>query len=308
VIKNNQSFLSNNIQRDARFRKNLFKKAPLKSAICVPLRSEGSTMGTLLLINKINSGTFGDDEVSYLEKYSNIVSPFLRNVQKIQEYFSPPLQTNALLEKYKNLGILGKSLKHIELLQAIDVASRCDVRTILQGESGTGKELVARAIHRLSSRSNYHFVAVDCGAIPGNLMESELFGHVKGAFTGATTNRTGLLEEANQGTLFMEEVANLHLDLQAKLLRTMQENEIRPLGSNKPKKKDVRIISATSVDLYKLVVEHKFREDLYYRLHVYPIIVPSLNKRSEDIPLLANHFLAAFTRQQQKKWIVCTQK
>lgn len=160
----------------------------------------------------------------------------------------------------------------------------------------------------MSSRSNYHFVAVDCGAIPGNLMESELFGHVKGAFTGATTNRTGLLEEANQGTLFMEEVANLHLDLQAKLLRTLQENEIRPLGSNKPKKKDVRIISATSVDLYKLVVEHKFREDLYYRLHVYPIIVPSLNKRSEDIPLLANHFLAAFTRQQQKKWIVCTQK
>jgi transcriptional regulator with GAF, ATPase, and Fis domain len=301
VIKNNQSLLSNNIQKDDRFRKNLFKKTPLKSVMCVPLQSEGSTMGTLLLINKVDSSPFTKEALSYLEKCATIVSPFLRNIQKIQEYFSPPLRTSALLDKYKNLGLLGKSRKHIELLQAIDAASRCDVRTILQGESGTGKELVAKAIHHLSARNSHHFVAVDCGAIPVNLIESELFGHVKGAFTGATTNRTGLLEEANQGTLFMDEIANLPLDLQAKLLRVLQENEIRPLGSNKTKKVDVRIVSATSVDLNKLVAERKFREDLYYRLHVYPIMVPSLNERSEDIPLLTNHFLTEFAKQQHKK-------
>ncbi|MFQ5629510.1 MAG: sigma 54-interacting transcriptional regulator, partial [bacterium] len=141
---------------------------------------------------------------------------------------------------------------------------------------------------------------IDCGAIPENLMESELFGHEKGAFTGAAYERKGLVEAAHHGTLFMDEIANLSYDMQAKLLRVLQEGELRPVGSNKPRKVDVRIISACSTPLRKMVDQQKFREDLFYRLHVYPIRIPTLNERREDIPLLANHFLRKFAREQQK--------
>jgi len=168
------------------------------------------------------------------------------------------------------------------------------VRILLEGENGTGKELVAHAVHQLSSRSEKKFVGIDCGAIQPNLVESELFGHVKGAFTGATMDRMGLFEEANGGTLFMDEINNLPVEMQSKLLRVLQDEEIRPVGSNQIRKINVRIITASSSSLKKLVNENKFREDLYYRLNVYPIYVPMLKERIEDIPLLAEHFLKKF--------------
>jgi transcriptional regulator with PAS, ATPase and Fis domain len=163
------------------------------------------------------------------------------------------------------------------------------------------KPVPARAIHKLSSRSELPFVAIDCGAIPQNLMESELFGHVKGAFTGATRDRSGLIIEANKGTLFMDEVNNLSMEMQSKLLRVLQEGELRPVGSNKKIKADVRIISASSLSLSKLVEKQEFREDLYFRLMVYPIYVPPLDERKRDIPTLANHFLNKFAKEQNKK-------
>jgi transcriptional regulator with PAS, ATPase and Fis domain len=199
------------------------------------------------------------------------------------------------------MGMLGKSERFIELLQAIEAAARCDVRVLLEGQSGTGKELIARAVHQLSARNNHPFVAIDCGAIPEHLIESELFGYMKGAFTGATQDHTGLIEEAHRGTLFMDEISNLPFGMQAKLLRILQEGDVRPVGSNKLRKVDVRIIATCSASLRKLVDNGKFREDLYYRLHVYPIDVPSLKERKEDIPLLANHFLKKFAGQQQKQ-------
>ncbi len=186
-------------------------------------------------------------------------------------------------------------------MQSIDAAARCDVRILLEGESGTGKELVARAVHKLSSRNKNKFVAIDCGAIQPNLVESELFGHIKGAFTGALTDRKGLIEEANGGTLFMDEINNLPFDMQSKLLRVLQDEEIRPVGSNQIKKINVRIISASSVSLWKLVTEKKFREDLYFRLNVYPIFVPPLSERVEDVPMLAEHFLRKFSLKQEKE-------
>lgn len=192
-------------------------------------------------------------------------------------------------------------LPFIELLKAVEAAARCDVRVLLEGESGTGKELIAHAIHQFSGRNDYPFIAVDFGAIPANLLESELFGHIKGAFTGAVTERKGLFEECNQGTLFMDEISNLPLELQAKLMRVLQAGEIRPVGSNKTCKVDVRIISANSIPLHELVAKQQFRKDLFYRLHVYPIAVPSLEERQEDIPLLANHFLRKFASQQDKQ-------
>lgn len=301
VIENNRAFLTEDINIDHRFRKHLFKSISLKSVMCAPLRTEGITIGTMLLLNKGNSDSFSESDLSYLKQFVTIVSPFLRNVQKIQQYFISPLPKETLLTKYEALGLLGKSKKFVELLQAIEAAARCDVRVLLEGQSGTGKELIAKAIHQRSSRNQRKFVAIDCGAIPPNLIESELFGHVKGAFTGALSPRKGLFDEANNGTLFMDEIANLSLELQAKLLRVLQEGEIRPLGSNETRKVNVRIISASSTALRNLLYKQQFREDLYYRLHVYPIRIPSLNERGDDIPLLANYFVTKFAHQQQKQ-------
>jgi Nif-specific regulatory protein len=301
VIDNNCAFMTEDIKADPRFRKNLFKDIPLKSVMCAPLRTEGVIIGTLLLLNKGDGYTFNKADLSYLEKFVTIVSPFLRNVQKIQQYFVSSLPKAALLKKYEAFGLLGRSKKFIDLLQAIEAAARCDVRVLLEGQSGTGKELIAKAIHQCSSRTQHKYVAIDCGAIPANLIESELFGHVKGAFTGATSARKGLLEEANGGTLFMDEITNLPMELQAKLLRVLQEGEVRPLGSNVTRKVDVRIISASSISLRNLVESQQFREDLFYRLHVYPVSVPSLDERQEDIPLLANYFIKKFAQQQQKQ-------
>jgi Nif-specific regulatory protein len=301
VLKNRMSLISKDIKSDSRFRQSVFKNITVKSVLCTPLYCEDQIIGMLLLLNKTDGDEFIKADLSYLEKLSSIVSPFLRNVQKIERYFTPQIPTNTILKKYKEMGLLGKCKTFIELLEAIEAAARCDVRVLLEGRSGTGKELVARAIHAFSERSTYNFIAVDCGAIPEHLMESELFGHVKGAFTGASTARTGLFEEANNGTLFMDEITNLPPDLQVKLLRVLQEGEIRPLGSNSTRKVNVRVITAASIPLRELVHKKQFREDLYYRLMVYPIHVPALDERQEDIPLLANHFLQKFSKEQKKK-------
>ena len=300
VIVNNSSLLSPDIKSDGRFRKRLFEKAQAKSAICVPFRAGNAIIGTLLLLNGEHARSFTEDDLAMIDKLSAIASPFLHCVQTITRYFMSPLPRQALLRKYSALGLLGRSDKFMELLRSVDAASRCDVRVLLEGESGTGKELVARAIHKLSARSQEKFVAIDCGAIQPNLVESELFGHIKGAFTGASTNRKGLLEEANGGTLFMDEVNNLPVDMQSKLLRVLEDEEIRPVGSNLTRKVNVRIITASSSSLQSLVAEKKFREDLFYRLNVYPVTVPSLGERAEDIPLLAEHFLERASRRQEK--------
>jgi transcriptional regulator with GAF, ATPase, and Fis domain len=301
VANNNRSFYTKDINADNRFRKNMFKDTGIKSAICVPLCIEDSIFGTLLLLNKKNHSIFSGDDLDILEKLADIASPFMRDVQKIREYFVTPLPRQTLLRKYESFGMLGKSKKFIELLQSIEAAARSSVRILLEGESGTGKELVAKAIHKLGSRSQNKFLALDCGTIPASLIESELFGHVKGAFTGAAEAHKGILQEAHGGTLFMDEINNLPLEMQTKFLRFLQEGEIRPLGSNQVYKVDVRIITASSISLSELVGKQKFREDLFYRLNVYPIRIPSLNERHEDIPLLANCFVKKFSEQQNKQ-------
>jgi Nif-specific regulatory protein len=301
IMKNMQPFVSAELKTDPRFTKKFFENSLVTSVMGVPLRAEGILLGTFILFNMAGDKAALEEELAYFQKFAAIVSPFLRNVQKIQQYFEASLPQSALLAKYEAVGLLGKSAKFIELLQAIEAAAQCQVRVLLVGQSGSGKELVARAIHRFSSRSDHPFVAIDCGAIPASLIESELFGHVKGAFTGAAADRKGLLQEADQGTLFMDEIANLPLEMQAKLMRFLQEGEVRPLGSNRTTTVDVRIISASSASLRQMVEKQQFREDLFYRLHVYPIQIPSLDDRREDIPLLANHFLEKFASQQGKQ-------
>ncbi|MEN8204058.1 MAG: sigma-54-dependent Fis family transcriptional regulator [Bacteroidota bacterium] len=300
ILEKNSGLISENIHSDDRFRTELFEDIPVKSVMCIPFRGDGLITGTLLLLNQSQQNVFNKYDFAVLEKFAAIASPFLRNVQKIQEYFQAPLPEANLIKKYQVHGLLGISKPFIELLHAIDAATKCDVRVILEGASGTGKELVAKAIHHFSSRAEKKFIAIDCGAIPRDLLESELFGHMKGAFTGALETRKGLMEEADGGILFMDEITSLPLDLQAKLLRVLQENEIRPLGSNQLKKINVRIIAASSAPLRQIVEDGSFREDLFYRLYVYPIAIPTLNERKTDIPLLAKYFLKKFARQQNK--------
>src|SRR6185295_9748860 len=179
-------------------------------------------------------------------------------------------------------------------------AGQSDIPALIEGESGAGKELIARAIQGTSARAGKPFVTVNCGAIPENLIESILFGHEKGSFTGASDKHLGKFQEADGGTLFLDEIGELRLDMQVKLLRALQEGEVDPVGSKRPVKVDVRIMSATNRDLSALVQSGQFREDLYYRLNVFPIVVPSLRDRRDDIPALARHFVARFAAEENK--------
>jgi Nif-specific regulatory protein len=301
VMKHKQPFLSADIGNDNRFHKNLFQEIHIQSAMCVPLSRRGTNIGYLVVVNKVADQAYNSESLLLFERLATMIVPFIDNVQKIQEHFNLPKSDSTLLEKYEALDLLGRSPQFIKLLRGIESAARCDVRVILEGESGTGKELIARSIHKLSSRNKNPFIPIDCGAIPEYLMESELFGNVKGAFTGATDERKGLIEAANGGTIFLDEIANLPLEMQVKLLRVLQEGEIRPVGSNLSSKVDVRIISASSKKLRELLNKQAFREDLYYRLYVYPIQVPTLNERSDDIQVLANYFLNKFSYQQKKQ-------
>ncbi|MBM9537446.1 sigma-54 interaction domain-containing protein [Desulfobulbus alkaliphilus] len=198
-------------------------------------------------------------------------------------------------------GIIGRSEPMQRLFKLIEKLAEDSSSTVLvQGESGTGKELVAKAIHANSPRSGHHFVPVNCAAIPDDLLESELFGYTKGAFTGATGSKIGRIEYANGGSLFLDEIGDMKPVLQAKLLRVLQEREFEPVGGLKPIPVDVRIIAATHCNLEQMVAEGKFREDLYYRLNVIPVFIPPLRNRPEDIPLLIEHFIKAIGKNKKK--------
>jgi len=204
-------------------------------------------------------------------------------------------------EEVKFENIVGKSKKIREIYAIIEKVAKNDATILISGESGTGKELIARAIHFNSARSQKPFIPINCAAIPENLLESELFGHEKGAFTDAASQKLGMFELANEGTLFLDEISGLKLDVQANLLRALEEREIKRLGGTKIIKVDLRVISATNVDLKEAVREGKFRQDLYYRLNVVPVHLASLRERREDIPLLVEYFLKRYNQAFRKK-------
>jgi DNA-binding NtrC family response regulator len=205
-----------------------------------------------------------------------------------------------LITKYKLENIVGRSPQMLQVYKTIARVAESRSTVLLTGESGTGKELIARAIHFNSPRGVRAFVAVDCSSLAETLLESELFGHVRGAFTGAVAAKKGLFEEADNGTCFLDEIGDISLAMQAKLLRVLQEHEIKRVGGTETLKIDVRIVAATNKNLEELVAEKKFREDLFYRLNVVSIHLPSLRERAEDIPLLADHFLNKFAAQNNK--------
>lgn len=208
-------------------------------------------------------------------------------------------QTEHGFDKFDEM--VGRSFALKSMLKQVELVASTDTTTIIQGETGTGKELVARAIHRLSPRRYESFIPVNCSAIPAGLLESDLFGHERGAFTGAISRHQGRFEQAHRGTLFLDEVGDLPLEIQPKLLRILQEQEFTRLGGARIIRVDVRLVAATNRDLVQMVEERRFRSDLYYRLNIFPVNVPPLRERLEDIPLLARHFAEKYARRMGKQ-------
>lgn len=239
----------------------------------------------------------------YINKPFNL-EEFQIKVDKAAEKISLTNQLKALRSQvgndYSFSNIIGKSKKMQYVFEFIRKVAKSKVNVLIEGQSGTGKELVSKAIHYNSPRKNGAFMAVNCSAIPENLLESELFGHIRGAFTGAVETQKGVMELSNGGTLLLDEIAEMPLNLQAKLLRAIENWEIKALGSDKVKKVDVRLISATNQNLKELVKQKKFREDLYYRIATVTISLPSLNERKEDIPLLAGFFIQKLSEKFQR--------
>jgi formate hydrogenlyase transcriptional activator len=227
----------------------------------------------------------------YQRNYYNPVETIGGRMNFVKETFTP---------KSNFTEIVGASAPLRQLLESIETVAPTDSTVLIMGETGTGKELVAKAIHRLSRRANRSFVKMNSAAIPATLLEAELFGHERGAFTGATNQRVGRFELANQGTLFLDEIGDMPLELQPKLLRVLQEQEFERLGSARTIKTDVRMVAATNRDLLDRVEDGEFRSDLYYRLNVFPLRIPALRERREDIPLLANHFAQKFAARMGK--------
>ncbi len=278
----------------------------LMSGCDFPLIGKSGVVGVLAALKRSESA-FPEEDIGFLEQVSRQVAIAIENAldyetavnEKDKESKQRRYLEDEIRAEFKE--IVGESPALRTAFSQVSVVSPTDSTVLIQGETGTGKELVARAIHKLSSRSEKAFVKLNCAAIPLGLLESELFGHEKGAFTGAIAQKIGRFELADKGTLFLDEVGDIPLELQAKMLRVLQEQEFERLGSNRTHKVDVRLIAATHRDLPTMVRQGTFREDLYYRLKVFPIHVPALRQRTEDIPKLVSHFTELHARRMNKR-------
>ncbi len=283
----------------------------IRSVMCVPLRVRDTMIGAVYLDKRFDTNYFGPSQLRFLESFANLAGLALENArlyEKLADEKKTLERENIELRteiggRYEKHPIIGQGKAMRAIYRLIESASTNSATVLIEGESGTGKELVARAIHFNGSRRKKPFVAVDCGALPENLLESELFGYKKGAFTGATADKTGLFEEADTGTIFLDEVTNTSINFQARLLRVLQEGEIRRVGDTITRPIDVRVIAATNQSLKDLMARGLFREDLYYRLNVIPIQLPSLRERTEDIPRLVEYFVQKHATEAGKKTV-----
>jgi Nif-specific regulatory protein len=270
------------------------RRLELKSVLAVPLAQGGRTVGALYLENNSAPCAFGDEERRLLEQVARFAVFYLRHARLLPAAFSR--ESRVFFDASKATeGLVGEDPKIVALHELVSRVADSHATVLVEGESGTGKELVARALHYQSARRARPFVAINCAAIPENLLESELFGHEKGSFTGATERRIGLVEQASGGTLFLDEVSELAYPLQAKLLRFLQSGEFHRVGARAGERVDVRVVAATGKDLRALASAGKFQEALYYRLNVIPLSLPPLRARKGDIPLLVHHFVEKFS-------------
>jgi formate hydrogenlyase transcriptional activator len=278
-------------------------------SIClIPLVNRGRVLGILMIV-RTTKDPFAQDEVEFLGQVAGPIAIAIENAQayeEISELKDKLAQEKLYLEEEirSEMGfeqIIGNCAAIREVLHLVETVAPSDSTVLLLGETGTGKELIARAIHERSRRKNGTFVKLNCAAIPTGLLESELFGHEKGAFTGAISQKIGRMELADQGTLFLDEVGDIPAEIQPKLLRVLQEREFERLGSTHTRKVNVRLVAATNRDLEKMVAAREFRSDLFYRLNVFPIRIPPLRERREDIPLLAKYFVQKIAKQMEKR-------
>jgi formate hydrogenlyase transcriptional activator len=280
----------------------------VESACALPLISRNRTLGVLTLGSRVEN-SFSPEDVDFLMRAAGQVAIAVENAlayREIAELKEKLAQEKLYLEEEIRVtagfeGIVGESSALRQVLQLVERVATSDSTVLLLGETGTGKELIARAIHDRSRRKDRSFAKLNCAAIPTGLLESELFGHERGAFTGAITQKIGRLELADQGTLFLDEVGDIPLELQPKLLRVLQDGEFERLGSTRTKKVDIRLVAATNRDLDQMIEERQFRNDLYYRLNVFPIRVPPLRERPEDIPLLVRYFSQKYALRMKKQ-------
>ncbi len=278
------------------------KHRNITSVLSMPILKMDKMLGVINLVSLSKNVRFAAREFQLMELLATQCVHLIVNAGLHESLFLEKNRLRKELDKtYTFREVIGSSSKLLEVFSLLERIIPTDARVMIEGESGSGKELIARILHYNGPQKEGPFVAVDCGAFPENLLESELFGYVKGAFTGASQDKPGLFDEAHKGTLFLDEITNMPTNIQSKLLRVLQEGEIRPLGSTKVKKVNVRVISAASDNLKERVEAGTFREDLYYRLSVVNVNLPSLRERRGDIVLLANHFLKKYAEKYQKQ-------
>jgi Nif-specific regulatory protein len=297
VIEMRQPCLYHDVQSDPNVSQ--FQSVQLqniKSVLGVPIIKNERVWGVVLVDSRMNRKEFNEENLDFLDFFSNIVSLALDKISKLENLERENLLLRNRFEAEKKIPeLIGESQAMKKLALLINKVAKTDATVLLLGESGTGKELIAKAIHNLSDRKNNPYLAQFCGSIPDTLLESELFGYKRGAFTGANSDKKGLFEVASEGTFFLDEIADISMALQAKMLRVLQSKEIMRLGDTKVIQIDARVIAASNKDLSQLVKEEKFREDLFYRLNVFPIKIPPLRERIGDVPLLSNHFIKKFS-------------
>lgn len=290
VVESGKAIISNDVQNDSRWYREVSDKVKLqvKSISCLPLIIEKEVIGVVQFLDKHDESPFTDQDVKVLERFSNLIAKFLQ-ISRTREVLGE--EFDRLRDKYmQRYLIVGESEAIKNCIRLAEKVAPAKAAILISGESGTGKELFAHLVHDQSPRQHKPFVSVSCGALPASILERELFGHEKGAFTGADSRKIGLFEAADTGTLFLDEIGEMPLDMQVKLLRVLQEESFIRLGGTENIKVDVRIITATNRDLEKMTQEGNFRQDLFYRINVINMKLPSLRERKEDIPDLVTYF------------------
>jgi transcriptional regulator with GAF, ATPase, and Fis domain len=280
-----------------------------RNMIAAPLLTREGTIGVIEVVNHIGGGPFSDADLRFLETLAGSIAVAIDNARLYSQLRDSEEQLREqvgalrrdMARSHRFSEIVGNSPAIEEVFRLMESAASSPIAVLIQGETGTGKELVARGVHRASKRADRPFLAVNCAALPETLLESELFGHRRGAFTGATQDRRGLFEVAGGGTVFLDEIGEMSPAMQAKLLRVIEEGEVVPLGDSRPRAVDVRLLSATNRDLEREVREHRFRDDLYFRIAAFPIQLPPLRERREDIPALVDHFLKVAGKRHRKE-------